>query len=461
MYKRKLTYWFVLLFLTGGIIWAQKKPARVWVTTKFNKKTVMVGEPLVVTVTAYTSTWFTDPPVFEEIQVKGAIMVRLQERTGATTVNIGRKQYPAIKQKFVVYPNIIGKNILPSFEVKISCPPEGDYKGVERIIRTKEQSFTVEGPPDGMDPSNWLGAYNVTLSEVWDRPLTNLKAGDLLERRITIRAQGALAAAIPAVQIATPDFGSVYPRQPILGNRQNSSSFSGTRTEIISYLLEKDGNYTIPEIVLKWFDFKTKDLKTLVLDSIPVEIAPNPDLAFILSRQKALQEELAKELPPEVIEEEPFEYMGLNWWQWLLVVLAGISGIAFLIRLLKNIRISQEERKRQHLLSEEHYFQLFKKACEQGELNDIIRQFHQWYDRFRTGRFGPESKVFFRSSEDESLASIASEISELAYNKEKTGLPFNRGNEVFILVAKARKKVMRSKMESDAEAWLDLNPKIL
>ena len=71
----------------------------------------MVGEPLVVTITVYTSTWFTSPPVFGEIQVPKALMARLEQRTGSLRKTIGKKTYPAIEQKFVVYPIQIGENM--------------------------------------------------------------------------------------------------------------------------------------------------------------------------------------------------------------------------------------------------------------------------------------------------------------------------------------------------------------
>ena len=139
----------------------------------------MLGEPLVVTITVYTSTWFTEPPIFEEIQVKGALMAKLEARNSATSVTIGRTQYPAIRQKFVVYPNVLGENVLPSFNVTTTCPPEGDYKGRKRTVATKGRTFNVLPPPDNVDTANWLAAYDLTIRESWSRPLENFLTGDV------------------------------------------------------------------------------------------------------------------------------------------------------------------------------------------------------------------------------------------------------------------------------------------
>ena len=185
----------------------------------------MVGEPLVVTVTVYTSTWFTSPPEFSEIQVPRALMARLEQRTGSMMKTIGKKRYPAIEQKFVVYPSQIGENSLPSITIVTECPPEGDYKARKRTIKSPERTFSVLAPPDGIDTDKWLTAYNVRLSESWDRPLENLKAGDVLERRITIRASGALAALISPLDLGDIEFGKIYPKEPNLANVQNKASF--------------------------------------------------------------------------------------------------------------------------------------------------------------------------------------------------------------------------------------------
>ena len=111
------TYKIVLvacLWLSALTLSAQNRPANIWASVQFNKSSVVVGEPLLVTITVYTSTWFTSPPEFSEIQVPEAMMVDYQQRTGAVRKTIGNKSYPAIEKKYVVYPFRTGENSLPS-----------------------------------------------------------------------------------------------------------------------------------------------------------------------------------------------------------------------------------------------------------------------------------------------------------------------------------------------------------
>ena len=399
--------WPVLaLILICGTGMAQKKPASIWASARFNKKTVTAGEPLVVTVTVYTSTWFTQPPVFSEIQVSGALMVRLAQRSGAKTVTIGRKQYPAIEQRFVVYPNIAGKNTLPPLEVVTTCPPEGGYKGITRTVETKPAVFEVLPPPEGADSSRWLTAYNLSLSETWDKPLKDIKAGDVLERRIRIRAGGALAALIPPLDIEKGDFGSVYPQPPILANVQNSASFSGSRTEIVNYLFEKDGSFELPELQLSWYNLRSRQLETARLPAIQIEVAANPDIEFILSRQQELQAELAEALPTEEVAEEDFKFLGLNWWQTLLLFL-GLAGLGTIgVKWWRRFRTRRQLEKQVFQDSEAHYFQLLTASIEKADSRETVRLLYHWYDRYRAENYGPELRSMTDAETAEELRKI-------------------------------------------------------
>ena len=457
--KHIAAIWLVLILILIELGYAQTKPASIWATARFNKEHVMVGEPLVVTVTVYTSTWFTQPPVFSEIQVRGAVMTKLETRTGAKTVTIGRKQYPAIEQRFVIYPNVVGENTLPAIEVVTTSPPEGGYKGIERTVSTKARTFEVLPPPEGVDTSNWLSAYDLSLTDTWNRPLEDLKAGDILERRITIKAQGALAAFIPPILPENPEFGTIYPQQAILGNRQGNTLFNGTRTEILTYLLEEDGSFTIPSIEFQWFNLRSRSLAVEFLEARTITIAPNPDLEFILSRQRELQEELAKETEIATEEtEEPFEFMGLNWWQLCLVLLAAIGLISVLIRWIGKLRISQQQAKKARRSSEPYLFKQFESLSKADDARASIQALVKWYDSYRTGKYGPSLYEFALTTEQSELLEQLLKLGEKAYKDEQ----LEQSNEQIRSLCKAlsasRNKLKQQREQVDKASWININP---
>jgi hypothetical protein len=371
---------FSLLLTVRGWspVFAQADPT-VWATVHFNKKEVVTGEPLLVTVTVYTSTWFTSPPQFGEIQVPEAIMVEYQQRSGAMRKTVGRKSYPAIEKKFLVYPFRVGENTLPEMRVVVESPDEGDYKGKRRVIRTAPTGFRVRPWPEGVDPASSLTSFGVTVSEQWSLPLENLQQGDVLERILTVRASGALAALIPPLEIPAPGFGNVYAQQAGLSNVQNQASMTGTRTERWTYLLEQEGSYTIPGIVISWYDPASGRVASTGTDPHRIRIAANPDLDFLLTMQDSLRmmlEDAGSE------EGEAYSWLGLNWWQLGLALALLLVSLFPVYRFAVFILLELGIRRERRLMSEAKQFTLLGESTREKDPLSFYNQLMVWYQRF-------------------------------------------------------------------------------
>jgi len=431
---------------------AQNRPANIWASVQFNKQRVVVGEPLLVTISVYTSTWFTAPPEFGEVQVPEAMMVEYQQRTGSMRKTIGDRSYPAVEKKYVVYPFRPGENSLPALSIQVESPPEGDYKGKKSVIRSPERSFTVLPPPEGVATDKWLTAYQLHLSEQWDRPLEQLKQGDVLERQISIRTEGALAALIPPVEPDTGSFGKVYPRSPRLSNVQNQASFTGTRTERWTYLLENEGSHRIPGIELSWYDPGSGQIKQAVLDEKVITVAANPNLEFLFSMQDSLQAML---LSVENLNgKEPFRWMGLNWWQWLVALPSAGILIYFLLLILRRLRASIRQNRIQSMESEEWYFEKLRKVAYR-EPADLMRALISWYDRYRQDRYGPELEEFVCASGDPELKQALEQLEEMVYGGEQKGTWSPK--QILKLLGEARTNASRKHGSSRLDGLIPLN----
>ena len=391
---------------------AQSRVANIWASVQFNKESVVVGEPLLITITVYTSTWFTSPPHFSEIQVPEAMMVDYQQRTGSVRKSIGNKTYPAIEKKYLVYPFSPGENRLPSLTIVVESPPEGDYKGRKRTIKSPERTFTVLPPPEGVHLDNWMTAYNVSLSEIWDRPLDQLKQGDVPERQITIRANGALAALIPPLELISGSFGSVYSRPASLSNVQNQSSFTGTRIENWTYLMESEGKHSIPGIELSWYNPGSGQLEHARIEEREIIVSENPNMDYLLSMQDSLQSMLEA---GEVLEErEAFEWMGLNWWQLTVVMLILMLITVLFLRLVRRIAILSKEKKIASRDAEQWYFEkLIKAGSENPDI--FMRALFSWYDRFRKERYGPDLESFVCANASVGLGAGLRQLEGIVY----------------------------------------------
>jgi len=432
---------------------AENKPANLWASVQFNKRSVVVGEPVLVTITVYTSTWFTSPPKFSEIQVPNAIMVEYQQRTGSMRKIIGNKSYPAIEKKYLVYPLKEGENNLPSLTIVTESPPEGDYKGKRRVIESPVRTFRVDPPPVGVTMEPWLTAKDVKLSERWDKSLENLKQGDVLERRITIEAFGALVALIPPLEMDESSFGKLYSRKPELSNIQNQSSFTGTRTEIWTYLMESVGTYTIPGLTVSWYDPGSEKVDSSEIGAREITIAANPNMDFLLSMQDSLQAMLESGEEPV---KEPFQWMGLNWWQLTVALLTLFIILYLLYILIRHISTAEREKKITAMDSEEHYFEEFLKVCSQGDPSQVMSALHSWYDRFRVDNFGPVFRDFICASADPELQEQFSNLEGILYGG--IGTENWSGHRMKDLVAIHRKKISWTNSTGARDEFSELNP---
>jgi hypothetical protein len=441
--------------MTAKESFAQNRPANIWASVNFNKQEVVAGEPLLVTISVYTSTWFTAPPQYGEIQVPEAMMVEYQQRTGSLRKTIGNRSYPAVEKKYVVYPFREGENRLPALSIQVESPPEGDYRGKRRVVRSPERSFTVLPPPEGIATDKWLTAYQVDLSEQWDRPLDQLKQGDVLERQITIRTEGALAALIPPMQADTGSFGKVYPRAARLSNVQNQSSFTGTRVERWTYLLENEGSHNIPGIELSWYDPGSGQLKQATLGEKEITVNANPNLEFLLSMQDSLQAML--EIGEDVSEKEPFRWMGLNWWQWLVALLSAGILVYFHVLILRRVRSSLREKKIRTKESEERYFENLKKQAHGNpDPAELMRALISWYDRYRVDRYGPELEQFVCAWGDPGLKQALEKLEGIVYGGAERG-DWNP-KEMLMLLGEARKRAAARHAPPRNETLAPLNP---
>jgi len=413
------TLGFQLVFLLWAtLLPGQTKAANIWASVQFNRSSVVVGEALMVTITVYTSTWFTSAPEFGEIQVPEAMMVEYQQRTGALSKTIGRRSYPAIEKKYVVYPFRVGENSLPALNIVTESPPEGDYKARRRVIKSPERTFTVLPPPEGTEIENWLTAYDVELTESWDKSLEGLKQGDVLERQISITARGSLAALIPPLELHQGDFGTVYSKTPVLDNIQNQNSFTGTRTETWTYLMESEGSYAIPGIEVVWFDPGTGTRKRAGIDAREISIAVNPDMDFLLSMQDSLQALLET---GDEVNREAFEWRGLNWWQLAGAILICILLIYILFKASLRIRSLVKEKRELDSQSEKSYLEILLKSGREGEPAAVMQALINWFDLHRVGRYGPEFEHFICAAGDAELKKSFLQLERILYAGDDRG----------------------------------------
>jgi hypothetical protein len=207
------------------------------------------------------------------------------------------------------------------------------YPPPDRPVRARSRSLTVrvlQAPRDRV-AQVWLPARNVTLSE--SGPETyRAHAGQAVERRIGLRADGVMAADLPKVSAGAPHQFAKGRRQPRLWDERQPQGVIGTRQEVLTLTTEEPGHYRLPPISLDWWNSVEERWETAMLPARNLVVsAAAGGGRTVPVRDAAARTDLGSHAAQDV-EREPAPAVGefqrhgaeasVNRWVWIAIALA-------------------------------------------------------------------------------------------------------------------------------------------
>ena len=341
-------------------------------TAEVNNNKVVVEQPVKVTIKAYASTWFAQPLSFQNLQVNGAY-VQAFKRTVPSIEYVNNKKYAALTFYYVLFPYTSGEVIFPELTLSTSIPPENDFKGQPVSLKTKPIIIMVDPPPADADERHWLVASNATIRNEWSADLSSVKVGDVVTRKIVINASGTLPSFIDEPIIEDIDFGSIYTSEPQFFDKRDDKTVNGQRVDFYSYLLEDEGEFTVPEVEITWWNPYAGRYYKRKLPEYNIRVSENPGM---LSLQQ-LKDSLMALNPPVIPDSENAEKTG-NWRMYLLLAGKLVLILIILLSLLyvtrKRLLRLREKRKR-YLNSEEY---LFNSLIKQHDSKKWLLAYYKW-----------------------------------------------------------------------------------
>jgi len=204
----------------------------------------------------------------------------------------------------------------------------------------------------------WLPSAGVTLSEDWSEPPTTLRAGDELERIITIEAAAVLAGQIPTPVV--PESRAI--QQTLIDTKrvENLTGNSITSKAVFTYRVKAQSPIPVflDTVRIPWWDTVANEAREAIIPARRINVGL-PDRADLLSKA-ALQE------------------TGVNrfklWLQsadWLRAGLYGLTSLALLFSLWNMapaLRVRNRKRKRLNTCIAE-----LKRAARVGNEEEIYR----------------------------------------------------------------------------------------
>jgi hypothetical protein len=357
-----------------------------------------------------------------------------------------------------------GKYTVPPAKVEVTYALPDGKPSPPAILASPPIQFEARLPAGAEGAKYYLTTSNFRISQSLDRKLEGLKVGESVTRTLDMTAEDTVGISLPPLKFEAPGGIRLYPGTPKVSEKAERGKIEATRTETATYVLENEGCYTLPEIVVVWWNPQTKRMNKARLPAIELQVKANSGYnaeAFASSQE-------SEEKPVEEPRRTVLKHLkaSLHW----IGLLLGVSLLLLVLRRILNAKgISiksyfQEIRKRR-ANAEVTYFENFRKASLSNDTRATLRELMLWLDRVYTQPVAPTLEQFVRESsipelskEGDALTGLlfaqSGELGSMEVQKKWSGERFCR------LVAKARKaQIQKSKeLKQRGEQIICLNP---
>lgn len=416
--------WIVVLSTVSAvgqspIVRAHLEPAR----------DVLVGEPVRMSVTVYVPNYFTGSPDFPEFEMEGAVIVLPQDRPENSNTEIGGVRYAGITETYVIYPQRAGDFHLPPVQLTVpfaSAPPKSTVAKVSLPAIT----FRADVPAAAKGMDYFLPTTSLTIRQVWSSTLTKLRVGDSVERTITVTATKVQAMLIPPLPFDIPDGIRIYPEEPHVQDQKTDRGdfVFGRRVQSAKYLLQKEGQYTLPPLEVKWWNLSKNRMETASLPEVHLTVAPNPDYVA--------------ELPPTPEPIATTQIKHVSFWRRYGSRVVRISSCVLVIAVLFWIlrlymprlyrRLQRWREDRRH--TEFAYFRTLQSACNHNDAVQTYAGLLRWLAVVCPGDSVPD---VLRRSDDSALTTEVNRLGEVLYSSNPSGAAWT-GRQLLTLLKRQR-----------------------
>ncbi|WP_161624257.1 BatD family protein [Spongiibacter marinus] len=249
---------------------------QVWLEADITPRRGYVQQILEYSVKLYSSVNFLDATL-DPLDVDNALVESLGE--SRYRQRIDGRSFQVIERRYAVFPQRSGTLEIPALTLQArveSYRPSLLDPGRLLIRRSPPMEIDIQSPPIDFDGALWLPAGNVEIFEEWSSDPEQLQVGESITRRVDIRAEGLMAAQLPALPRYDLAGAKLYPDQPILQNNKDEQILVGLRSESTAIIANEAGRYTLPEIKLAWWNTRTNRAELAVLPARELIVSPAP-----------------------------------------------------------------------------------------------------------------------------------------------------------------------------------------
>lgn len=349
-------------------------------TVSVNQNAVYVGQPVEVTVSVYTSTWFTRGVDPGNIKVNGAFTIYF--RSVSSTESFNGKTYAGVKMIFNVFPYDDEDLIFPSLVINVETPDEGTSKGIPRHVNTKSRTIVVKSVPVNYDSEAWMVSSGVSVKQNWIGDKNNVRVGSVIERYVVREVEGSVAELIPPIHWDTISGVSLYPTRAEVKNNKTRTAIRASRTDGIKYLFEEEGEIELPELVILWWNPQTGKMQKRTLKKVVLNVRANPDLGML----KSIRDSLVVQNPGfegEDASKEKTRILGLSLREFIMAICLLLILLYASYKIFGPLKRALLKRREEYRSSERFYFNKFRKAARSKNKALTRQTLYRWIDQLQ------------------------------------------------------------------------------
>lgn len=291
----------------------------VMLTAHVDEKKPYVNQQVIYTVKLYNSKRLMDVE-YQGPKVDNALIIPLGDSKRYQTI-VNNTNYVVEEQKYAIFPQKSGSISIssPTFTALIY-----DINPQRVKVEDKAIKLTVQPVPSGVKNTLWLPAKQVNLSETYENSSQTLSQGGTLTRTVTLEVTAIPAQLLPNIEFAEMDGFSVYPEKGADRNQVRQGQLISGTTFKVTYLFNKAGQVTIPELRLPWFNTATGKNEVAVLPPRSIEITPSASIKSdkVTVAPAEEQQQASTETVPSLATS-----FAANKDGWFVAVLFGLAWI--------------------------------------------------------------------------------------------------------------------------------------
>ena len=146
------------------------------------------------------------------------------------------------------------------------------------VLNTKPIKVTVLPAPAQNGGKWWLPATDVELYAQFEPANPQFKTGEAVSRTIYLKAVGVIDTQLPEINFGEVPGLKQYPEKPETQMKVENGQVVSLEKISNVYIPSSEGDMTLPEISVDWFNVKTNKMETAVLPSLNIKVRAGQSL---------------------------------------------------------------------------------------------------------------------------------------------------------------------------------------